>query len=279
MGKGLSALMGQPEEKEKKEGVFILKINEIEPNKEQPRRKFVEEKLNQLAESIQKHGILQPIVVQKEQRGYMIIAGERRWRAARKAGLKEVPVVIKNFSPKEVLEISLIENIQREDLNPIEEATAYKRLMEEFTMSQEEMAERIGKSRPAIANSLRLLQLGLKIQELLIEEQLTSGHARTLLSLEEEEQQMEVARKIIEEDLSVRKTEILVKEIKEKKKDKQKEKRIKNPVYLEIEKQFSNVLGSKVQISKGRKKGKIEIEYYDDEDLKRIMYLMASIEK
>ena len=278
LGKGLSALMGDVPTEEKKEGVMAVKINEIEPNKEQPRRRFGEEKLIQLSDSIKKHGVIQPLVVQKQEWGYQIIAGERRWRAARMAGLKEVPVVVKNFTPKEVLEISLIENLQREDLNPIEEATAYKKLIEEFSMSQEEVAERIGKSRPTITNALRLLQLDARVQELLIDEQITSGHARALLTLEDPEKQYELAKKVIEMNLSVRDVEQLVKGLKNQP-AKKKENKMKDPVYMDIERRITDLIGSKVQIIKGRKKGKIEIEYYNDDDLERIMQLMYKIKQ
>lgn len=276
LGKGLSALMGDIEETEKNEGVVVVKLSEVEPNREQPRKQFKEEKLAQLADSIRKHGIIQPLVVQKQERGYTIIAGERRWRAARMAGLREIPVVIKNFTSKEVLEISLIENLQREDLNPVEEALGYQRLIQEFSMTQEQVAERVGKNRSTITNSLRLLQLDADILQMLIDDEISSGHARALLMLEDKALQHELAQKVYQDNLSVRDLEKMVKVFKEEKKQ-EPVKKEKHPVYLDIEKRLSQTLQSKVEIIKGRKKGKIEIEYYNNEDLERIIQLIERI--
>ena len=225
LGKGLETLIpvGEMEEidnlivKEKKteknSGDTVLKISQIEPNKSQPRKNFNEDSLQELADSIKQFGIIQPLVVQKKNKYYEIIAGERRWRAARIAGLKEVPVIIKDYSEQEVVEIALIENIQREDLNPIEEAQAYKRLLEEYNLKQDEVAERVSKSRTAVTNSMRLLKLSDKVQEMLIDEMITSGHARAILAIEDEELQYEIAERVMDEKLSVRETEKLVKAI------------------------------------------------------------------
>ena len=261
---------------EKKEGVVTLKINEVEPNRDQPRKYFNEERLNELSDSIKKHGIVQPLVVVKKDDYYEIIAGERRWRAAKLAKLKEVPVVIKDYNNQEIMEIALIENIQREDLNPVEEARAYEGLIKEYKLKQEEVAERVSKSRSAITNSLRLLKLDTRVQDLLIEEKLTSGHARSLLSIEDNDKQFELAQKIIEEKLSVRKVEELVKEIlnpKGKAPKKVEKKELKNDfVYKDLEEKLKKKLGTKVKINrKSENKGKIEIEYYSAEELEKII--------
>ena len=257
-----------------------LKISEIEPNREQPRKSFDEDGLIELSESIKQFGVLQPILVQKKDDYYEIIAGERRWRAAKLAGIKEVPVIIKDFTEQEVVEISLIENIQRESLNPIEEAHAYKRLMEEFHLRQDEIAERVSKSRTAVTNSMRLLKLDDRVQQMVVEEMLTTGHVRTLLALENKELQYNTAMKIFDEKLSVRETERLVKEIlnpkvkKEKKVDLEEE-----AIYEGLEEKIKSIIGTKVSIHRGSKhKGKIEIEYYSQEELERIMDLFESIQ-
>ncbi|NLM47696.1 MAG: ParB/RepB/Spo0J family partition protein [Epulopiscium sp.] len=274
LGKGLSALISSEMSEENQ--IKMISINSIEPNKEQPRKYFDEDKLEELASSIKEHGIIQPLIVKQEEDYYVIVAGERRWRAARLAGLKEIPVIIQDYTTKELMEISLIENIQREDLNAIEEAKAYETLMNQFSLTQEELAGRIGKSRPAIANTLRLLQLDEKIQELIIQGEITEGHGRAILRLPDKEAQLALAKKIIKDHLSVRETEKKVDEMlkKPKKKTIKDEKEV---IYKEIEDKIKNILGTKVQITRGKKKGKIEIEYYNENDLERILYLLESI--
>ena len=257
-----------------------LKISEIEPNREQPRKSFDEDGLIELSESIKQFGVLQPILVQKKDDYYEIIAGERRWRAAKLAGIKELPVIIKDFTEQEVVEISLIENIQRESLNPIEEAHAYKRLMEEFHLRQDEIAERVSKSRTAVTNSMRLLKLDDRVQQMVVDEMLTTGHVRTLLALENKELQYNTAMKIFDEKLSVRETERLVKEILNPKVKKEKKVNLEEEaIYEGLEEKIKSIIGTKVSIHRGAKhKGKIEIEYYSQEELERIMDLFESIQ-
>ena len=257
-----------------------LKISEIEPNRDQPRKSFDEDGLIELSESIKQFGVLQPILVQKKDDYYEIIAGERRWRAAKLAGIKEVPVIIKDFTEQEVVEISLIENIQRESLNPIEEAHAYKRLMEEFHLRQDEIAERVSKSRTAVTNSMRLLKLDDRVQQMVVDEMLTTGHVRTLLALENKELQYNTAMKIFDEKLSVRETERLVKEILNPKVKKEKKVNLEEEaIYEGLEEKIKSIIGTKVSIHRGAKhKGKIEIEYYSQEELERIMDLFESIQ-
>ena len=233
----------------------MIKITDIEPNREQPRRKFNEDSLQELADSIKQYGVLQALLLQKKGKSYEIIAGERRWRAARMAGLKEVPAIVKDYSSQEVIEIALIENIQREDLNPIEEAMAYQKLISEYKLKQDELAERISKSRTAITNSMRLLKLCPKVQEMLIEEMISSGHARALIPIEDAKEQEVVAQKVFDEKMSVRETEALVrklqkepKELKEKKTDKM------ELFYKDLEEKIKNVMGTKVSIQKKSKK-------------------------
>ncbi len=231
-----------------------------------------------MADSIKQFGIIQPLVVQKKDKYYEIIAGERRWRAARIAGLKEVPVIIKDYSEREVVEIALIENIQREDLNPIEEAQAYKRLLEEYNLKQDEVAERVSKSRTAVTNSMRLLKLSDKVQEMLIDEMITSGHARAILAIEDEELQYEIAERVMDEKLSVRETEKLVKAINNPKKKKNKVE-INRAVYDELEVKIKNAIGNNVKLSpKANGKGKIEIEYYSTDDLERITDILTKMQ-
>ncbi|MCI6498041.1 MAG: ParB/RepB/Spo0J family partition protein [Lachnospiraceae bacterium] len=290
LGKGLETLIpvGEMEEidnlivKEKKteknSGDTVLKISQIEPNKSQPRKNFNEDSLQELADSIKQFGIIQPLVVQKKDKYYEIIAGERRWRAARIAGLKEVPVIIKDYSEQEVVEIALIENIQREDLNPIEEAQAYKRLLEEYNLKQDEVAERVSKSRTAVTNSMRLLKLSDKVQEMLIDEMITSGHARAILAIEDEELQYEIAERVMDEKLSVRETEKLVKAINNPKKKKDKVE-INRAVYDELEVKIKDAIGNNVKLSpKANGKGKIEIEYYSTDDLERITDILTKMQ-
>lgn len=258
-----------------------LKISEIEPNREQPRKEFNEDALEELADSIREFGVLQPLLVQKEDGYYKIIAGERRWRAAKKAGLKEVPVIIKDYTTQQIVEISLIENIQREDLNPIEEALAYKRLLEEFNLKQDEVAERVSKSRVVITNAIRLLKLDERVQNMLINDMLSAGHGRTLVSIEDKDEQYNIAMKILDEKLSVRETEKLVKSLLQPKKA-VKEKvgftESEELAYQSMQEKMKEILGSKVIINKKDKnKGKIEIEYYSADELERILELFDRI--
>lgn len=267
------------EEKEVKSGEINVKINLVEPNRDQPRRDFDEDSLMELADSIKQFGVIQPLIVQKKKDYYEIIAGERRWRAAKMAGMKEIPVIVKQYTDQEILEISLIENIQREDLNPIEEAMAYKRLLEEFSLKQDEVAERVSKSRTAVTNSIRLLKLNPKVQQMIIDDMISTGHARTLLALEDEEQQYIIANKIFDEKLSVRETEKLVKALKNPKKEKKTTELEHAFVYENIEEQIKNIIGTKVSISpKANGKGKIEIEYYSSDELERIYDLLMTIQ-
>ena len=261
-----------------KGGETFLKINQVEPNRDQPRKDFDEDALLELADSIKQFGVLQPLIVQKKNEYYEIIAGERRWRAAKLAGLKEVPVIVKDYTKQEIVEISLIENIQRENLNPIEEAMAYKRLLEEFNLKQDEVAERVSKSRTAVTNSMRLLKLSKKVQQMIIDDMISTGHARALLAIDDEELQYTIANRIFDEKLSVRDTEKLVKSLKAPKKETIKEKTEHTFVYDDLVEKMKNVMGTKVNInSKSNGKGKIEIEYYSEEELERIYDLIMSI--
>lgn len=264
---------------ENKRGEVLLSILDVEPNREQPRKVFDEEALQELAESIRQYGVLSPILVQKNGDYYEIIAGERRWRAAKLAGLKEVPVIIREYTRQEVVEISLIENIQREDLNPIEEARAYKRLLTEFDLTQETVAQRVAKSRAAITNSTRLLKLDERVQDMLIDGSLTAGHARALLSVSDAELQYTLAQQIIDGRLSVREVEKLVKQ---PEKLKERTSRVKTEdalafLYRDMEERLTGALGTKVAIKRGRgKKGKIEISYHSDEELERLAEVFMS---
>ena len=256
-----------------------IKLSLIEPNREQPRKKFDEEALQELSDSIKQYGIIQPLVVKKNADYYEIIAGERRWRAAKMAGLKEVPVIIKEYTDQEIVEISLIENIQRENLNPIEEAIAYKRLLDEFHLKQEEVAKRVAKSRTTVTNSLRLLKLDEKVQQMVIEEKLTSGHVRALLAIEDKNAQYNIAKKVYDEKLNVRDTEKLVKLVLSPKAPKVKKKLTHEEIYHDMEERMKEIFGSKVSIQrKSEHKGKIEIEYYSDEELERILDVMNTMQ-
>ncbi len=260
-------------------GPMMVKISSVEPDRQQPRKKFDEDALLELSESIKQYGVLHPLLVSDKNGYYEIIAGERRWRAAKMAGLKEIPVVIKEFSAQEVVEISLIENIQREDLNPIEEALAYKRLIEEFHLKQDEIAERVSKSRTAVTNSMRLLKLAPKVQEMVIDEMISAGHARAILSISDAETQEMVALKVFDNKLSVRETEDLVRKIL---KPSNKKEKVSNPaedaIYESLEEKMKGITGTRVFIHrKKNNKGKIEIEYYSREDLERIIDLFESI--
>lgn len=292
LGKGLDSLIPNksvktPENEVKKpdikdesskSGEIMVKINEVEPNRDQPRKEFDEDSLVELADSIKQFGILQPLLVQKKKDYYEIIAGERRWRAAKIAGIKEVPVIIKEYTNQEIVEISLIENIQRENLNPIEEAMAYKRLLEKFNLKQDEVAERVSKSRTAVTNSMRLLKLSDRVQQMIIDDMISTGHARALLAIDDEEQQYMLANKIFDEKLSVRETEKLVKDLKNPKKEIKKKKIEHVFVYENLEEHMKNIIGTKVSVNpKANGKGKIEIEYYSEEELERIYDLIMSI--
>jgi len=286
LGKGLGALISAAneevnEEINEKKGIVELKINDIEPNINQPRKKFDDEKLLKLSESIKKHGVVQPIIVKKEDNTYRIVAGERRWRAARMAGLKTIPVIIKELSERQVMEIALIENLQREDLNPIEEAEAFERLLNEYNLTQEELSEAIGRSRSAIANTIRLLGLSEKVKNCLINQDITSGHARAILSIDNKELQEKICDEIIEKNLTVRQTETLVKRfISEEKKENKKNKENKNnDEYLKIEENLQGIFGTKVRLVSNNKKGRIMIEYYSEEELDRLLTLFGMIEK
>ena len=262
-----------------KTGAMIVKISSVEPNMDQPRKQFDEDALMELSESIKQYGVLHPLLVSDKKDYYEIIAGERRWRAAKLAGLKEVPVLVREYTEQEVVEISLIENIQRENLNPIEEAIAYKRLLKEFHLKQDEIAERVSKSRTAVTNSMRLLKLNSKVQQMVIDDMISTGHARALLALEDEEQQYTIANKIFDEKLSVRETEKLIKILKNPKKTAKKEKIEHTFIYENLEEKMKGIMGTKVNVNpKSNGKGKIEIEYYSEEELERIFDLIMSIQ-
>ena len=291
LGKGLDSLI--PDNKSSKmvkkteeaqktpenvSGQIMMKINEVEPNREQPRKNFEEDALLELADSIKQFGVLQPLIVQKKKDYSEIIAGERRWRAAKLAGVKEIPVIIKEYTDQEIVEISLIENIQRENLNPIEEAMAFKKLLTEFHLKQDEVAERVSKSRTAVTNSMRLLKLSDKVQQMIVDDMISTGHARALLAIDDPEQQYILANKIFDEKLSVRETEKLVKDIKNPKKEKPKKEIQNSFVYENLEERMKSVIGTKVHVNhKPNGKGKIEIEYYSDSELERIFELLMSI--
>lgn len=283
LGNGLEGLFGIDETvvEDKKENVSretFLRLSEIEPNRSQPRRNFDEDALQELADSIKQYGVIQPIVVQKKGKRYEIIAGERRWRAARKAGLLEVPVIVKEFAPEDIFAIALIENIQRQDLNPIEEAQAYSRLIQEHHLKQDELAEKVAKNRVTITNSMRLLKLDERVQQMLIDNMLTGGHARALLAITDKEEQHTVALRVFDEKLSVRETEALVKKLltpEEKKPEKPAKTVDDSVIYRDIENRMKDILGTKVEIKKKAKnKGRIEIEYYSMEELERLIELI-----
>ncbi|HOQ08468.1 MAG TPA: ParB/RepB/Spo0J family partition protein [Clostridiales bacterium] len=275
LGKGLGALLGTDEPVSS--GVTEVRITDIEPNANQPRKSFDDEKLAALAESIKQHGVVQPLIVQQDGDSYRIVAGERRWRAARLAGLETVPVIVRDLSDRQVMEVALIENLQREDLNPIEEAEAYEKLISEYGMTQEEVASVVGKSRPAITNSIRLLSLDDEIKSRLISGEISSGHARALLSLDDKDLRRKAMQEIIEKGLSVRETERLIKVLSTPKK--QKARKVPDAEYQALEERFREVFGTKVMIMNSKKSGKILIEYYSLEELDRIINLVESIYK
>lgn len=288
LGKGLDAMIPIPDngvsentasgKADDKVAETVVRITQVEPNREQPRKNFDEDALQELADSIKQFGLLQPILVQDRKTYYEIIAGERRWRAAKLAGLKEVPVIIRDYTEQEIVEISLIENIQREDLNPIEEAQAYKRLLTEFNLKQDEVAERVSKSRTAVTNSMRLLKLCDEVQQMIIDDMLSTGHARALISIEDPEQQYTIAQKVFDEKLSVRDVEKLVKNLNKPEKVK-KETSGDNGldiIYQNVAEKLKQSLGTKVEISsKGNGAGKIEIEFYNHDDLDKIVDLLS----
>lgn len=302
LGRGLDSMIPNKLPEEKKEakktdskgtvssetevsgGKIMLDINLVEPNRDQPRKYFDEDALLELSESVKEHGIVQPLLVQKKDDYYMIIAGERRWRAAKKAGLKEVPVnIAEGLSDQEILEIALIENIQREDLNPIEEALTYKRLLEEFNLKQDEVAERVSKSRTTVTNSMRLLKLDERVQQMIIDGMLTTGHARAILAIEDNDMQFEFAQRIFDEKLSVRDVEKEVKKMLKSKKSKTKESKIDpqmEVIYNDLADKMKNIFGTKVIVNpKDNQAGKIEIEYYSQDELNRIYELLQTVQK
>lgn len=293
LGKGIDALIPETEKskstqetntkeiiKEVIKEVDTVDINKIEPSGNQPRKNFNEDSIHELADSIEQHGLIEPLIVQKGDNDfYTIIAGERRWRAAKIAGLKDIPVVIKDYTPQEVMEIALIENLQREDLNPIEEAEAFKRLIDEYHLKQDEVAEKISKSRAAVTNSLRLLKLDERVRRMLIEDKIKSGHARTLLAIEDGDEQYDIAMRIFDEKLSVRETEKLIKNILNKDNNKKNVQEINEQqkiVYRQYEERLKDHMGTKVKINhKANGKGKIEIEYYSENEFERLFEIMT----
>ena len=299
LGKGLGAIFGEdivkesneeltkvkrslPAEEEETKGSLMVKISLIEPNRDQPRKDFNEEELQELAESIKNYGVLQPLLVQKKGTSYELIAGERRWRAAKLAGLKEVPVVLREYSKQQAMEIALIENVQRADLNPIEEAQAYQQLVKEFHLTQEEIAARVSKNRATITNAMRLLKLDEEIQNLLIKGAISSGHARAILSLEDKQLQKKAAKEVLDKRLSVRETEKLVKRLARASAEKNERNEKKDDalalIFQNLEERMKTIMGTKVSIhNKDRNKGRIEIEYYSEAELERIVEMIESI--
>ena len=274
LGKGLGALIPEEESIEESSSVLKISMNLIRANVDQPRKSFDPEKISELAQSIKEHGVIQPIILNKEADTYVVIAGERRFRAAKSIGLTEIPAVIMNIDNKEVLEISLIENIQREDLNPIEEAIAYKKLLVDFNLTQEEISNKVSKSRTAITNCMRLLNLDERVQDYLIDGVISEGHGRAILGLNDKEIQYEIAQMVIDDSLSVRQTEKLVKNFENEKKEKVIQKQ-SNIYYKDIMNRLENHFGTKVFInSKSKNKGKIEIEYYSEEEFERILEVL-----
>ena len=287
LGRGLNALINTGTDTESKENAkenneykeVFVNISLVEPNRNQPRKEFDKDALSELANSIKQYGILQPIIVQKIEDMYEIIAGERRWRAAKEAGLTEVPVIIRDYDKQKIMEISIIENIQRENLNPIEEAMAYQSLMEEYGLKHEELAERVSKNRSTITNSMRLLKLSDNIQQMIIDGKISAGHAKVLLSVENTSEQEKIAQELISKSLSVRELEKLVKQyIKPRKKKKSKDDKDYSLFYKEYEDRLKDILGTKVQINtKDKNKGRIEIDYYSAAELERIVELLNTI--
>ena len=273
LGKGLGALIPNDVQVKESNKPTVISLNLIKSNDEQPRKSFDDEKIAELAQSIKEHGIIQPIILNKKDKYYVIVAGERRWRAAKLLGLKEVPAIVMELTDKDILEVSLIENIQRQDLNPIEEALAYKKLLSDFDLTQEELSKRVGKSRVAISNIVRLTGLSDTVKQYLIDEVITEGHGRSLLAIEDPKLQCEIAQKVIDEKLSVRELERLIKSLKAEKQPKEKVREL-NPYYKDVTERLQNYFGTRVNISNKNNKGKIEIEYYSDEDLQRILEII-----
>ncbi len=292
LGKGLDSLIPanynlNTKQTEKVEGkdsnsdaIVMVKLSKIEPDRNQPRKNFGEDELNDLAESIKTHGIFQPLLVREKDGSYEIVAGERRWRAAKIAGLKEVPVIVREYDEKERAEIQLIENLQRESLNPIEEAQAYKRLMSDYNLKQDELAESIGKNRTTITNSMRLLNLDERVQNMIVEKILTSGHARTLLAITDNDEQFKLANKILDEQLSVRETEKLIKSLKKPKKPKKQSSEALQLIYRKFEDELREKIGAKVGIvARDDEKGRIEIEYFSQEELENIVRILKTVKQ
>ena len=284
LGKGLNALIPEDtvilepkkgKDKNDDNGYSLIDINLIKSNESQPRKSFDDEKIMELAESIKSNGIIQPLILRKDKDEYIIVAGERRWRAAKYIGIKEIPAVIMDLTEKQILEISLIENIQREDLNSIEEAIAYKKLITDFDLTQEQLSKRIGKSRVAITNTMRLLNLSEDVQQYIIEGVISEGHGRALLAITDSKLQCELAQNVIDDKLSVRELEFLIRKLKTKSEpSKSKAKKETNPYYKEVIEKLENYFGTKVNVTNKNNKGKIEIEYYSEEDLQRILEII-----
>ena len=284
LGKGLNALIPEDtvilepkkgKDKNDDNGYSLIDINLIKSNESQPRKSFDDEKIMELAESIKSNGIIQPLILRKDKDEYIIVAGERRWRAAKYIGIKEIPAVIMDLTEKQILEISLIENIQREDLNSIEEAIAYKKLITDFDLTQEQLSKRIGKSRVAITNTMRLLNLSEDVQQYIIEGVISEGHGRALLAITDSKLQCELAQNVIDDKLSVRELEFLIRKLKTKSEpSKSKAKKETNPYYNEVIEKLENYFGTKVNVTNKNNKGKIEIEYYSEEDLQRILEII-----
>lgn len=277
LGRGLDALISSANAREEvKNSILEIKINDIDPNTQQPRKIFDQESLEALAESIKEHGVVQPIIVKSEGLRYVIVAGERRWRAAKLAGLKTIPAVVKDITSREVMEIALIENLQRKDLNPLEEAEAYQKLIEEYSLTQEEVAKVAGKSRAAIANSIRLLSLSKEIKDMITDGRLTSGHARTLITITDKEKQLSLANQIADKGLSVREAEKLA-SLEEKKQNKNKKQKTVDKIAAEmysLEEKLKSAYGTKVSLFRSKEKGKITFEYYSNEEFNRIIDLL-----
>ena len=286
LGKGLEALFNDveistrdedPSDTSNHEGIMLLDINEIKPNSKQPRKSFQEDKIEELAKSIEIHGIIQPIMVRPSGEGYEIVAGERRWRAARKASLKQIPCIVRELSEEQNMLVAIIENMQREDLNPMEEADALNQMITNFGLTQEEISKSVGKSRPYITNALRLLKLPAPIQEMVVQGELTSGHARAIAGVKDERRQLNIASRVSREGLSVRETEALVNKENEDQRQAKPRPRAKNREITDLEEELKNVLGTKVAINNGTRRGKIEIEYYSREELERLLELLLSL--
>ena len=285
LGKGLSAILSDKYDSQALESleysdgnsqVIELKIIDVEPNKDQPRKEFDKEKLDELADSISKHGVIQPIIVTKKGRSYQIVAGERRWRASKQAGLKKIPAIIRDYDEMKIMEVALIENLQREDLNPVEEALGYKSLIDSFSLTQDKISERVGKSRSAVANSLRLLNLPEKILKLLEKGQISTGHAKVILSVTNKNEQIQIAEEVVDKQLTVRETESFIKNRTKGKKTTPKTSTEINMAIKDMENNFSKIFGTKVKIKENNGKGKIEISYYSHDEFERILEIVKN---